>query len=165
MDPGDAWGFDPIAQSDARNLHTTNPKYTQSMRRLRLPQPRLSIPESVLSTGASLLTVLWGGFWIWFALMHILDGENTAADLVPMLLFATPVLILSLLALIFPRIGGLLMIPAAMFGAWFFDDAGARMLLATPALVLGATLVWLGPWKRQSLARRVKPPRRRSGNA
>lgn len=112
--------------------------------------------------GASLLTVLWGGFWVWFALMHILDGENTAADLVPVLLFTAPVLILSLLALIFPRFGGLLMIPAAMFGAWFFDDAGARMLLATPALVLGATLVWLGPWKRPTFARRVRRPGRRS---
>ena len=111
---------------------------------------------------ASLLTVLWGGFWVWFALMHILDGENTAADLIPVLLFTLPVLIMSMLALIFPRIGGLLMIPAAMFGAWFFDDAGARMLLATPALVLGATLVWLGPWKRSSLARKPRLPRRRS---
>lgn len=108
------------------------------------------------------MTALWGGFWVWFALMHVLDGENTAADLVPAILFAAPVLILSMLALIFPRIGGILMIPAAVFGAWFFDDAGARMLLATPALALGATLVWLGPWKRSSLARRPKLPRRRS---
>ena len=113
----------------------------------------------MISWGASLLTVAWGGFWIWFALMHILGPESSAADMMPVLLFATPVLILALLALIMPRVGGMLMIPAAIFGAWFFDDAGARMLLATPALLLGATLVWLGPWRRRSLARLPKRKR------
>lgn len=131
------------------------------MRRPRLPQPRLAIPESVISWGASLLTALWGGFWVWFALMHVFDGESTAADLLPVALFTLPVLILSILALAFPRIGGLLMLPAAVFGAWFFDDAGARMLLATPALLLASTLVWLGPWKRRSLARRPRLLQRR----
>lgn len=116
----------------------------------------------MMSWGASLLTALWGGFWVWFAVMHILDGESTAADIVPVFLFATPVLILSLLALAMPRLGGLLMLPAAVFGAWFFDDPGARMLLATPALLLGATLVWLGPWKRRGLPRL---PRRRKAHA
>ncbi|MCR9074672.1 MAG: hypothetical protein NXI07_01400 [bacterium] len=135
------------------------------MRRPRLPQPRLAIPESVISWSASLLTALWGGFWVWFALMHVLDGESTAADLLPVALFTLPVLILSILALAFPRIGGLLMLPAAVFGAWFFDDAGARMLLATPALILGATLVWLGPWRRSIKIsprrfRRVQKPKR-----
>jgi hypothetical protein len=94
--------------------------------------------------------------------MHILADNASASDIAPVVLFAAPVLVLTLLALIFPRIGGLLMIPAAIFGAWFFDDAGARMLLATPALLLGATLVWMGPWKRSSLARRPRLPRRRS---
>jgi len=131
------------------------------MRRPRLPQPRLAIPESLISWGASLLTAAWGGFWVWFALMHVFDAESTTADLLPVALFTLPVLILSILAVVFPRIGGLLMLPAAVFGAWFFDDAGARMLLATPALLLGATLVWLGPWKRRSLARRPRLPRRR----
>ena len=126
------------------------------MRRPKLPQPRLSIPDRVISWGASLLTVVWGGFWVWFALMHILADNASASDIAPVLLFATPVLILAVLALIFPRIGGLLMIPAAIFGAWFFDDAGARMLLATPALLLGATLVWMGPWKRASITRGLK---------
>lgn len=135
------------------------------MRRPRLPQPRLAIPESVISWSASLLTALWGGFWVWFALMHVFDGESTAADLLPVALFTLPVLILSILALAFPRIGGLLMLPAAVFGAWFFDDAGARMLLATPALILGATLVWLGPWRRSIKIsprrfRRVQKPKR-----
>jgi hypothetical protein len=126
------------------------------MRRPRLPKPRIAIPESHLSWGASLLTVVWGGFWVWFALMHILGDDSSASDIMPVLLFAAPVLILSLLALALPRLGGLLMIPAAVFGAWFFDDAGARMLLATPALLLGATLVWLGPWRRRSIARRPR---------
>ena len=126
------------------------------MRRPRLPKPRIAIPESLLSWGASLLTVVWGGFWVWFALMHILGDDRSASDIMPVLLFAAPVLILSLLALALPRLGGLLMIPAAIFGAWFFDDAGARMLLATPALLLGATLVWLGPWRRRSIARRPR---------
>lgn len=103
-----------------------------------------------MSWGVSLLTAIWGGFWVWFALMHILDGENTAADIMTVVLFTTPVLFLSLLALATPRLGGLLMIPAATFGAWFFDDPGARMLLAAPAIALGASLVWLGPWKRRS---------------
>ena len=155
-------GFVPMPQPDARNPDHTNPNYTGAMRRPRLPQPRLAIPESIISWGASLLTAIWGGFWVWFALMHIFDNESTAADLIPVMTFAAPVLILSILALIFPRIGGLVLIPSAIFGAWFFDDAGARMLLATPALVLGATLVWLGPWKRRSLARRPRLPRRRS---
>jgi hypothetical protein len=128
----------------------------------RLPKPRIAIPDPVLSWGASVLTVVWGGFWVWFALMHILADNASASDIAPVVLFAAPVLVLTLLALIFPRIGGLLMIPAAIFGAWFFDDAGARMLLATPALLLGATLVWMGPWKRSSLARRPRLPRRRS---
>ena len=103
------------------------------MRRPRLPQPRLTIPKSCISWGASLLTALWGGFTL-------------------------PVLILSILAVVFPRIAGILLIPAAAFGAWFFDDPGARMLLATPALLLGATLIYAGPWRRKKLARL---PRRR----
>ncbi len=124
----------------------------------RLPKPRITVPERVISWGASLLTALWGVFWVWFALMHIFGPESGAADIVPALLFATPVLVLSILALVLPRVGGLLLIPGAVFGSWFFDDPGARMLLATPALVLGATLVWMGPWKRPKLARL---PRRR----
>ncbi|HCT45728.1 MAG TPA: hypothetical protein DF699_10995, partial [Phycisphaerales bacterium] len=128
------------------------------MRRPRLPQPRLTIPKSCISWGASLLTALWGGFWVWFALMHIFDGQSTAADLLLVALFTLPVLILSILAVVFPRIAGILLIPAAAFGAWFFDDPGARMLLATPALLLGATLIYAGPWRRKKLARL---PRRR----
>lgn len=132
------------------------------MRRPRLPKPRIAVPEPLISWGASLLTAAWGGFWIWFAFMHILGDDASAADILPALLFATPVLILSLLAIATPRLGGLLLLPTAVFGAWFFDDPGARMLLATPALLLGATLVWLGPWKRRALPRL---PRRRKARA
>jgi hypothetical protein len=132
------------------------------MPRPRIPKPRLAIPDPMISWGASLLTAIWGGFWVWFAVMHVFEGEGTGSSLIPVLSFAAPVLVLSILGMVFPRIGGLLLIPAAIFGAWFFDDAGARMLLATPALLLGAMLVWMGPWKRASLARRPRLPRRRS---
>lgn len=131
------------------------------LRRPRYGKPRILIPNSVISLGASLLTVAWGGFWVWFALMHLFSEESSAATLVPAALFALPVLVLSLLALIMPRIGGILLLPAAVFGAWFFDDPGARMLLATPALLLGATLIYTGPWRRTKLTRlprrRVRP--------
>jgi len=130
---------------------------TLSMRR-----PRISIPNSIISWGASLISVLWGMFWLWFALMHILDGSDTSASIMPVVIFSLPVLLLSMLALTMPRIGGILMIPAAVFGAWFFDDAGARMLLATPALLLGATLIYAGPWRRRKLAHL---PRRRRNRA
>ena len=129
----------------------------------RLPKPRIAVPDSVISWGLSLLTLTWGGFWVWFALMSAI-GSESGAELVPFVLFATPVLVLSLLALLFPRRGVILMMPAAMFGAWFFDDAGARMLLATPALALGAALIWIGPWRRsitrlpRRLKRKAPPP-------
>ncbi|MFG0247057.1 MAG: hypothetical protein ACF8MF_13490 [Phycisphaerales bacterium JB052] len=129
------------------------------MRRPRLPRARIAVPHCVISWCASLLTALWGGFWLWFALMHTLGAESSADDIMPVVLFALPVLVLTLLALITPRIGGILLLPAAVFGAWFFDDPGARMLLATPALLLGTTLIYAGPWRRKKLARL---PRRRA---
>jgi len=157
-------GFDPDPLPDARNPIRFIPNYTLIMPRPRIPKPRLAIPDALISWGASLLTAIWGGFWVWFAVLHVFEGDTYAAELMPVITFAAPVLILSLLAVVFPRIGGLLLIPAAIFGAWFFDDAGARMLLATPALLLGAMLVWMGPWKRTSLARRPRLPRRGASN-
>lgn len=132
------------------------------LRRPRYGKPRIVIPDSILSWIASLLTVVWGGFWVWFALMHLFSGEGNADGLVPAALFALPVLLLSLLAVATPRIAGIMLIPAAAFGAWFFDDPGARMLLATPALLLGAALIYTGPWRRPKLARL---PRRRVRHA
>ncbi len=116
-------------------------------------RPRIAIANRTISWGASVLTALWGGFWVWFALMHLVDASDNAADILPVLLFALPVLLLALLAITMPRIGGIALMPAAIFGAWYFDDPGARMLLATPALLLGATLIYTGPWRRPKLAR------------
>jgi hypothetical protein len=115
--------------------------------------PRITIPHHVISWGASVLTVFWAGFWVWFALMHLTDGSDNAADFMPVLTFALPVLLLSMLAVVTPRIAGMILIPAAIFGAWFFNDPGARMLLATSALLLGAALVYIGPWRRAKLIR------------
>lgn len=127
----------------------------------RVRRPRLVVPDWLIAWTATLLTPVWGLLWAWSALTQILGEEQTSTPIIPLIVFAIPLIALSLTALVLPRIGGLLIIPCAIFGAWFFDDPATRMLLATPTLAIGATLVWMGPWKRSLRLPRARLPKAR----
>lgn len=91
----------------------------------------------------------WAGFWLWFTLSHAISPEDYDSssggadpnDVAYSLLFAIPILVVTLLAWIYPRIGGVALILAAGFAAWYFDDTFARLMLALPPGLIGVLLL------------------------
>lgn len=98
-------------------------------------------PRIVLYVVRGLL-LLWAGFWTWFVLMTLvsegLGGWPYA------LRFLGPLAATVVVAWLWPRIGGLLLMLGAAFAAWYSDNAGARILLALPAALCGVACVLAG---------------------
>ncbi len=88
-----------------------------------------------LSRGSLALLVLWCGFWLWFAISVVSSEPRIAWQPVA---FVLSVLALTFAACVFPRTGGVLLIAAGMWASYYYDNSGARALLAAPAIVLGA---------------------------
>ncbi len=77
----------------------------------------------------------WAGFWLYFTLAHTFGGNP--ADVAPSLFVAIPILAITILALLRPRIGGVFLMLAAIFAAWYFDGAVARLAFALPPGLIG----------------------------
>jgi len=97
--------------------------------------------------GVSALLVLWGALWLWFAGAHLF-GPETDRSLIHFVAFGIPLAALVALGIALPRSGGLALVAGSAFSYWFFSGAAAALLLSTPALLLGAALIWVGPWSR-----------------
>jgi hypothetical protein len=75
-------------------------------------------------------------------------GEDPAPPLwVPFAWFAS-LFVLVALCWWRPVLGGALLVGAALWAGWYFANGGARLLLAAPALVLGAGFLGLGRGQR-----------------
>ncbi len=96
---------------------------------------------------ARIAMLAWAGVWLWFTFAHVLarnpacnSSENADPnELAPSLLAAIPILLVAILAWLYPRIGGVALILAAIFAAWSFDGAAAR--LALPPALIGILMI------------------------
>ena len=102
---------------------------------------------------ATALLVVWAGFWLWFSGMVLTSEWDGTVPWEPLLKVVLPIAAVTGLGLAAPRVGGLLLIAAALFAGAFFDNTSARLLMALPMLVIGASLVTTGPWVRRLRAR------------
>lgn len=126
--------------------------------------------HNIISWAASLLVVTWAALWLTFTLLYRFSDDATSDDNLPVLSFSAPMIVLAILSVLTPRVGGLLLVPSGVFAAWFFASTSAQAVLAAPAIVLGLALVWAGPWRRRLRGNRPRtnrrnPPRRSSSRA
>jgi hypothetical protein len=80
--------------------------------------------------------LLWAAFWAWFVLAVSLGEDPAPPWWIPVAWLAA-LLVLVALGWKCPRLGGALLIAAAIAAAIAFPDPGARALLAVPAAGLG----------------------------
>jgi hypothetical protein len=84
------------------------------------------------------LLIAWAGFWAWFVLAVSFGGKEAAPP------WWIPAAWLSALALLvflgwrWPKAGGIALVTAGLAAAGFFHNPWARLLLAAPAILLGA---------------------------
>lgn len=98
---------------------------------------------------ALVVLVIWGGFWLLFALGHLVPGHEgrhtpSTRDLVAIFAFSAPILALVAVPFFFTRVGGALLIAAAAYSVWFYNNLGAWVLLSLPAAIVGLTLLVVG---------------------
>lgn len=106
---------------------------------------------------ATTMLVACAGFWIWFVVSVGLSEGGLATA--PVAGFVAAFALLVACAFARPRAGGVLALAAAIFAAWFFDSASARLMLALPLGLAGAGLLWPrgGVRAEQPVHRRAKP--------
>ena len=87
---------------------------------------------------ARALLLLWAAFWVWFNVASAIgENEGTWGHL----LFAGIAVCLAGIGCFLPRIGGVLMLAAAVAAAFAFHNPAALGLLAAPAAVIGVLLL------------------------
>jgi len=82
--------------------------------------------------------VVWAAFWTWFALAGALSPGHGWGEV---WIVALPAIALGAIAWRWPVVGGVLLIGAGVFSAWFFDHTAARLMLALPVVVVGTVLL------------------------
>jgi len=92
---------------------------------------------------ARILAVLWAIPWVWFALaVGVSEIVGGSIQTIPYLLGWLAALIgLVLTVWRWPRVGGVVMIAAAIAAAVYFNRTDTRLLLALPAGVVGIMAV------------------------
>ena len=85
--------------------------------------------------------LLWSAFWLWFNIASMI-GERTGWQ--HHLKLAVITLGLTVIAWFWPRIGGALLVLAAVLGASLFPNIWALTLLALPAAAVGVLLLLAG---------------------
>lgn len=99
------------------------------------------------------LSLAWAGFWAWFVVTVSL-GESPAPPWWIPVAWLGSLATLVVLVWRWPTLGGLVLVAAGLWAAAYFDNAGARALLAAPALVLGVGSLALG-WRGRGLSNAV----------
>lgn len=89
------------------------------------------------------LLLAWAGFWAWFVVMVSL-GESPAPPWWIPLAWLASLAGLVVLCWRRPTLGGLALVAAGAWSAYYFDHPGARALLAAPAIGLGIGCLALG---------------------
>jgi hypothetical protein len=82
------------------------------------------------------LLLAWAGFWAWFVIV-VSVGELPRPPLWIPVAWLGSLALLVLLCWKRPTLGGLTLVAAGVGASVFFDNPGARALLAAPAIVLG----------------------------
>lgn len=100
-------------------------------------------PHRTLRLALRGLLLVWAGFWAWFVVMVTLGESPSPAWWIPVAWLA------GLAALVVlgwrrPTLGGLALLACGAWAAVYFDNSGARALLAAHALVLGIGCLVLG---------------------
>ena len=95
------------------------------------------------------LVLAWAGFWSWFVVMVSL-GESPAPPWWIPVAWLAGLTALVVLVWRWPTFGGLVLVAAGVWAALYFDNSGARALLAAPALVIGIGCLALG-WRARWL--------------
>jgi hypothetical protein len=85
----------------------------------------------------------WAGFWAWFVVTVSLGEPPPPPWWIPVA-WLSGLTALVLLAWKRPATGGLAFLSAGTWSAIYFANAGARMLLAAPAILLGVGFLALG---------------------
>lgn len=87
------------------------------------------------------------GFWIWFAGMHLFGNEpgNGMASLWPVLSIVSTCLALGIIAWLWARVGGVLLIAAAVASAWYYHNTATLWLMCAPLATCGVALLLLAP--------------------
>jgi hypothetical protein len=82
------------------------------------------------------LLLCWAGFWAWFVVAVSIGEPPSPPFWIPLAWLGS---LTALVVLSWKRstLGGLALITAGFGAALFFPDAGARALLAAPAIALG----------------------------
>ncbi|MBZ0171970.1 MAG: hypothetical protein K8E66_06285 [Phycisphaerales bacterium] len=93
--------------------------------------------------------LIWAAFWLWFCGASVASDWNGTIPWQPIFMIVLPIIAFAVLGLAAPRVVGLLLIPASVFAAWYFDHIGAQLILALPMLVTGVALAITGPWARR----------------
>lgn len=111
-----------------------------------MSHPTWHAPVRIIAT---VLLVLWGGFWLWFSGMSLFSEWDPATAWEPLVKIVLPILTLTALGVWTPRLGGLLLIPASAFAAWSFGGGDTLSMFALPMLISGVALAVTGPWVRR----------------
>lgn len=100
---------------------------------------------------ARALLIVWAGFWAWFVISATLGDPEPVPWWIPTA-WLSSLATLVVLGWRWPAIGGMALVTAGVWAAWYFADPGARTLLAAPAIVLGIAC-WTSSWSaRRSIA-------------
>jgi hypothetical protein len=102
------------------------------------PSPRLN-PATVGFWATRAFLTAWAGFWLWFIIASA-NGDQPGG-LKWRLLFGGIAAALVAVSWAWQRIGGVLMVAAAMTAAYYFHNPGAYILLALPAAAIGLMLI------------------------
>jgi hypothetical protein len=89
------------------------------------------------------LVLAWAGFWAWFVLMVTFGESPSPPWWIPAAWLAS---LAALVVLCWRRatLGGLALVAAGVWAAAYFDNPGARALLAAPAIFLGLACLAVG---------------------
>jgi hypothetical protein len=84
-------------------------------------------------------TLAWAGFWAWFVVAVVVSearhGVHGGIPVAGAWLAALSALLVAVWR--WPKVGGLAMIVAGIGAAVYFNNSGAQLLLALPAVAIG----------------------------
>lgn len=91
---------------------------------------------------ASALLILWGGLWVLFAVVSMVRlGPHLGWNV---MFIALPLTSLVCITLVWPRVGGIVLILAGLFAIEFLGHGFTLATVALPAVVLGVAHVLIG---------------------
>ncbi|NOT30327.1 MAG: hypothetical protein HOP15_07755 [Planctomycetes bacterium] len=96
------------------------------------------------------LSLAWAGFWTWFVVSATIGDPGPVPWWIPVAWLAS---LGTLVVLVWrwPTLGGFALVASGVWAAVYFDNPGARALLAAPAVGIGVGCLVLG-WRARWLA-------------